>query len=85
MSLVEVNNKKPAQTHADIATLCLDEAVNALEPRRTELLNSAKSHIERIRGYLTGRSPEEMWITYNELTDLLDLFEHHDSIPAASI
>lgn len=85
MPLVEVNSKKPAATHAEIASICLFEAVNAVGPRRAELLDSAKFHIERLRGLLTVRSPEEAWIAYNELVDLLEVFEHPGSIPAARL
>lgn len=86
MPLVEVNAQKPAKTHAEIASICLNEAVNAVDPRRTELLDSARSHIGNLRRLLTAQCPEEAWITYNELFDLLELFDTPDRIlPATSL
>jgi len=41
MPLVLVNPRKPAQFRAEIASICLNEAMNAAEPLRTELLDSA--------------------------------------------
>ena len=85
MPLVAVNPRKPAQTHAEIASICLTEAVNAVEPRRTELLDSARFHIGSLRLLLTVKCPEEAWVTYNELFELLELFDNPGSIPAAGL
>ena len=85
MPLVVVNTRKPAATHAEIASICLTEAVNAMGPRRIELLDSARFHIGRLRRLLTVKSPEEAWITYNELFDLLELFDNPDRVPATGL
>jgi hypothetical protein len=86
MPLVEVNAQKPAKAHAEIASICLSEAVYAIGPRRTELLDSARSHIGSLRLLLTAKCPEEAWITYNELFDLLELFDNPDRVlPATSL
>lgn len=86
MPLVAINPRKPAQAHAEIASICLAEAIYASEPRRTELLESARSHLRGLgRLLLTAQSPEEAWITYDKLIDLLELFDNPDQVPATSL
>jgi hypothetical protein len=85
MPLVEVNPRKPAQTHAEIASICLHEAMSAAEPRRAELLESARLHLRGLRRLLTAQCPEEAWVTYNELFDLLELFDNPDQVPATGL
>lgn len=75
MPLVRVNPRKPAQAHAEIASICLNEAMSAVGPRRTELIDSAKNHIRKFRQLLTAKHPEEAWIAYNELIRLLEIFD----------
>ena len=85
MPLVVVNPRKLAQAHAEISSICLSEAVNAVGQRRTELLDSARLHIRSFRYLLTAQCPEEAWITYNELVDLLELFDNPDAVPATGL
>ena len=85
MPLVLANPRKPAQAHAEIASICLNEAINAAEPRRTELLDSARLHIRGFHRLLTAQCPEEAWMTYNELIDLFDLFDNQNQVPATGL
>jgi hypothetical protein len=85
MALVVVNPRKPAQAHAEISSICLSEAMTAVGPRRVELLESARLHIREFRYLLTAQCPEEAWITYNELVDLLERFDNPDQVPATGL
>jgi hypothetical protein len=76
--LVLVTSLDPLSTHAEIASLCLEEALEAEGGYLDHLIAAATSHIEGFRLALTNNSPENAWLTYQELISSLELFANID-------
>jgi hypothetical protein len=72
--LVLVTSLDPLAAHAEIASLCLEEALEAEGGYFDHLIAAATSHIEDFRLALTKSSPENAWLTYQELVSSLELF-----------